>query len=113
MPTRVAIDGDDVEEKMASIFQQVQANVASHKKNMAQLHKLHVQCSQHTQSTAQGLRLVGEKIFNSTFRGMLYQVLALKKGITVADRIVRFVGTYVKYLGEKSQSLLLIHSLVS
>ncbi|CCA67302.1 related to condensin complex subunit 3 [Serendipita indica DSM 11827] len=102
MPTRVAIDSDDVEEKVSSIFQQVQANVASHKKNMVQLHKLHVQCSQHTQPTAQGLRLVGEKVFNSAFREMICHVLPLKRGTTVADRVVRFVGTYVKYLGEKT-----------
>ncbi|KIM27971.1 hypothetical protein M408DRAFT_70480 [Serendipita vermifera MAFF 305830] len=101
MPTRLSTkEGSD--EDIFNIFQQAQANIASHKKNVVQLHKLHSQAAQHTESTAKGIRLVGEKAFNKAFEDAVYKVLPLKKGTTVADRIVKFVGLFVKFTVEKT-----------
>ncbi|KAG8831458.1 hypothetical protein FRC17_003121 [Serendipita sp. 399] len=100
MPTRaqVATSDDSVEETIAAILQQAQGNVASHKKNVVQLHKIHTQCAQHVQHANKA----GELRFNEVIRSMLYHVLPLKKGTTVADRIVRFIGSYTKYLAERT-----------
>jgi len=101
MPTRLSTNvGSD--EDVFKIFQQAQASVASHKKNVVQLHKLHTQAAQDVESTPKGVRLVGEKSFNKAFEDAVYKVLPLKKGTTVADRIVKFVGLFVKFTVEKS-----------
>ncbi|KAG8801371.1 hypothetical protein FRC16_000627 [Serendipita sp. 398] len=104
MPTRgqVATGDDGVEDTIARIFQQVQGNVASHKKNVVQLHRIHTQCAQQSPSATSRVKLPGEGQFNETIRSMLYRILPLKKGTTVADRIVRFIGSYIKYLAERT-----------
>jgi condensin complex subunit 3 len=100
MPTRLSTN-ESSDEQIIHIFQQAQANVASHKKNVVQLHKLHSQAAQQVEESAKGIRLVGEKTFNKSFEDVVYKVLPLKKGTTVADRIVKFVGLFVKFTMEK------------
>jgi condensin complex subunit 3 len=104
MPTRTAVP-ERLEDAVAGIFQQVQINVASHKKNVVQLHKLHQQAAEETETTTSGnIRLAGEKRFNHLFQDMVYKVLPVKKGTSEADRVVRFVGSFVKYTVEKGNS---------
>jgi len=105
MPARLPAN-EDVDEEIIAIFQQAQANGASHRKNVVQLHKLFVHAAQQSPSSA---RVFNEKAFNTLFEGMVHKVLPLKKGTTVADRIVKFVGLFVKFTVEKgNQSVSLI-----
>lgn len=94
MPARLPAN-EDVEDEIIAIFQQAQSNSASHKKNVVQLHKLFLQAQQ------QSGRAFNEKSFNKLLEGMIYKVLPLKKGTTVADRIVKFIGHFVKFTVEK------------
>ena len=48
-----------------------------------------------------GTKLVGEKAFNSLFIDMINRVLPIKKGVSVADRVVKFVASYVTYVTEQ------------
>jgi condensin complex subunit 3 len=104
MPTRLSTN-ESSDEQIIHIFQQAQVNVASHKKNVVQLHKLHSQAAQQVEESAKGIRLVGEKTFNKSFEDAVYKVLPLKKGTTVADRIVKFVGLFVKFTMDKCAAL--------
>lgn len=78
------------------IFDQAQGSVANHRKNAGNLRKIQEQCASITEETDKGIRLIGERAFNSLFVDMVNRVLPIKKGVTVADRIVKFVATFVE-----------------
>ena len=90
-----------VHDTVPAIFQQAQHSVASHKKNVVQLHKIQLQAAAYTEPTPKGPRLVGERTFNNQFLDVLKNILPLKKGTTVADRIVKFVGAFVHFIVDK------------
>ncbi|RDB27802.1 Condensin complex subunit 3 [Hypsizygus marmoreus] len=90
-------------ESLAGIFDQAQLTLANHRKNCVALYKLHVHAGAVTQSAKNGasVKLVGERAFGDAFIDMVSRVLVVKKGPATADRIVRFVGAYVKFMNEK------------
>lgn len=92
---------------LAAIFDQVQGSLANHRKNCVALHKLHMQASAATESNANGqaVKLVGERLFKDLFIEMVDRMLVVKKGPAAADRVVKFLGAYVKYLNEKGASM--------
>lgn len=86
-----------------TIFEQVQHTTANHRKNLVSLRKIQEQCSLITETTSAGQRLTGEKAFRSAFIDMLNRVLPVKKGVAVADRVVKFVASYVAYTTEQGE----------
>ncbi|CAE6436074.1 unnamed protein product [Rhizoctonia solani] len=87
------------------IFQQVQASTANHNKNCVALAKLFSGCAgiyEEVQSRGGGIRLTGEKGFQLMFARMVNNVLPIKKGISNADRVIRFIGSFVKYITDKA-----------
>lgn len=106
MPARtVATALDSLPAALGKIFDQAQHSVANHYKNVVSLHKLQLQVAAVTESVQGGksVKLVGERAFEETFVDMVNHILSVKKGIALADRIVKFVGGYVKYLNEKGE----------
>ncbi|KAG8927529.1 hypothetical protein FRC02_008084, partial [Tulasnella sp. 418] len=99
-----SIQLDDLPALVAPIFQQAQFSLANHKKNIVSLHKPHAQASQITETLpkGKGVQLNGEAAFNKVFMDMVNRVLPLKKGVTQADKIVKFVASFVKYTTEKA-----------
>ncbi|KAI0777818.1 nuclear condensing complex subunit [Trametes elegans] len=87
-----------------SIFDQAQTTAANHQKNFVALYKLHTDAAAITESVQNGrsLKLTGERVFQDIFMDMLTRVLPLKKGTTVADRIVKFTAGYTKFITEKN-----------
>ena len=81
-------------------FQQAQHSLANHRKNIVSLHRLHLACSAITEQTLKGTRLIGEKAFNDSFLNCINRVLNLKKGISNADRVIKFVAAYSAYAQE-------------
>ena len=77
--------------------------MASHRKNCVALYKLHIQAESITEIVKNGkaAKLVGERAFGDAFIDMITRVLVMKKGPATADRVVKFVGTYVKFMNEK------------
>lgn len=47
------------------------------------------------------VKRTGERAFEDAVLGMLSRVLAVKKGASVADRIMKFMGSYIKFMNEK------------
>lgn len=103
MPARVAFTLDDLATNIPKIFDQVQTTTANHQKNYVALYKLHLEAAKHTESIQNGasIKLVGERAFENTFISMLSRAMPVKKGATVADRIIKFVGGYTKFINEK------------
>ena len=92
-----------LQEFIAAIFDQVQLTLANHRKNCVALYKLHQQAAAITQPSKRDnvIKLVGEISFGDVFINMVNRVLVVKKGPPTADRVVRFVGSYVKFMNEK------------
>ncbi|KIR69079.1 condensin complex subunit 3 [Cryptococcus bacillisporus CA1873] len=83
------------------IFDQAQQTTANHRKNIVYLRKIHEQCATIVEEISNDrIKLTGEKAFNSLFFDMVNRVLTVKKGVAVADRIVKFVANYVSYCTE-------------
>ena len=86
-----------------TIFDQVQQSTINHRKNCTALHKLFLQAASTRQASKDGraLKLVGEKRFYDVFVDMTARVLAVKKGCVAADRVIKFIGSYVQYTMQK------------
>ncbi|KAJ9110074.1 hypothetical protein QFC19_001745 [Naganishia cerealis] len=91
-------DLDPIISIVPTIFSQVQTSVSNHKKNIVALRKIQENCSLVTEPGPNGTqKLVGEKVFNNAFIAMVNLALPIKKGVSVADRVVQFVGKFVAY----------------
>ncbi|KAG6886151.1 hypothetical protein C0993_000669 [Termitomyces sp. T159_Od127] len=93
---------DKVSVHVPRIFEQAQTSVANHQKNLVALYKLQTEAALCTEEVRKGRKLVGEKIFEEAILHVLLRVLPLKKGVTPADRVVKFIGGYVKFVNEKA-----------
>ncbi|KAG8963687.1 hypothetical protein FRC00_005396 [Tulasnella sp. 408] len=103
-PKDTAIDIEELPELIAPIFQQAQFSLANHRKNVVSLHKLHEQAAQVTQTLGKGkgLQLTGEAAFNKAFISMVNRILPIKKGVSQADKSIKFVAAFVRYTSEKA-----------
>ena len=99
---------EDLHESVANIFDQAQSSLANHKKNCVALYKIHLKAAEVKQPSKSGTgeKLVGEKAFQDVFIDMVARVLVVKKGPATADRIVKYVGSFVKFMNEKRESKL-------
>lgn len=106
MPARTVFSLEDLSSHIPKIFEQVQNTTANHQKNYVALYKLHVDAAKEVQNVQNGksVKLVGERAFEDMFVSMLSRALPVKKGATVADRIIKFVGGYVKFINEKGKA---------
>jgi hypothetical protein len=84
---------------LAAVFSQAQASVANHRKNCVNLYKIHVQAAGDVGHTSKATD--GEDDFARSFLDMVSRALVVKKGVASADRILRFVGAYIKFINEK------------
>lgn len=94
-----------VESGIPTIFDQVQGSAANHRKNAVALYKLQLNAATVTKDVKGGsaVKLVGEKAFGDAFIHAMNRVLVIKKGVTVADRVAKFVGSFIKYMTEKGE----------
>ncbi|OXB39504.1 hypothetical protein LQV05_000649 [Cryptococcus neoformans] len=92
---------DTLPSLLPPIFDQAQQTTANHRKNIVYLRKIHEQCASIVEEISDDrIKLTGEKAFNSLFFDMVNRVLTVKKGVAVADRVVKFVANYVSYCTE-------------
>ncbi|KAG9120574.1 hypothetical protein FRC07_003879 [Ceratobasidium sp. 392] len=93
--------------QIPAIFQQTQVTLANHRKNVVALAKLFSGCAgiyEEVKGRGGGIRLTGEKAFQTTFAKMVNNVLPVKKGVSNADKVVKFIGAFVKYITDKAAS---------
>ncbi|EDR03702.1 chromosome condensation complex protein [Laccaria bicolor S238N-H82] len=89
---------------MSKIFDQVGVSIANHGKNFVALYKTHINAAQRTEKVHNGrnVKLVGEKCFERLFADSLFRALPQKKGISEADRVIKFTGGYIRFVNEKA-----------
>ncbi|KAG8985209.1 hypothetical protein FRB93_006052 [Tulasnella sp. JGI-2019a] len=102
-PRAAALELTSLDELIAPIFQQAQFTLANHRKNVVSLHRIHVQAAEITETLpkGRGIQLTGEAAFNKSFIGMVNKVLPVKRGVSQADKAVKFVAAFVRYATEK------------
>lgn len=110
MAPRPTFDLETLATTVPAIFDQVQSSTATHKKNCVSLHKLQNASSTMVETVdrrkkGNEIKLVGEKAFIDVFLDMMNRVVVIKKGVPTADRIVKFVGSYIQFINEKSALL--------
>jgi condensin complex subunit 3 len=101
---RGSIAVDDIPDALAQVFEQAQTSASSHRKNCVGLFKVQKQTANITEvikGKGGSTKLVGERAFCDAFIQLLNRVLVVKKGVQAADRVVRFVGTYLRFVNEK------------
>ena len=86
---------------LSEIFNQAQHSLAVHRKLTVSLFQTHLSVSSVTQETPKGTKLVGEKAFNDAFLMCINRCLPVKKGEQVADRCLKFAGSYASYAQAK------------
>jgi condensin complex subunit 3 len=98
---------DALQDTISVIFDQTQVTVANHRKNCVALFKAHTHAASVTKVINDGgsVKLVGERAFGDVFVDMLNRVLVVKKGPASAERSVRFISEYVKFMNEKGVSI--------
>ena len=96
----------DLQKDIPRIFDQVQTSTANHQKNFVALYKLQTEAAKKTEEVKGGKKLTGEREFENVFFTLLARVLPVKKGATAADRVVKFVGAYIKFISERGASLI-------
>ena len=107
MPRARTTSGEDVlkttlPNTLPAVFQQVQVSAVSHRKNVVVLKKLQDSCADITEDIpGRGTKLTGEKAFNDCFIDALNRVLSIKKGVGNADRVIKFVASFVVFSTEK------------
>ena len=94
------------------IFDQVQTSITNHRKNCVKLYTLQLQAALITERDKTSMRRnaikrTGEKAFVDVFHDMMSRILGIKKGSANAERVVKFIGAYVRFIIEKGQSILL------
>lgn len=107
MAPRLPFDLESLSTAIPAVLDQVQSSAATHKKNCVALFKLHNASSSVVETVNRGrkgdeIKLIGEKAFLDIFLEMMNRVVVIKKGIPTADRIVKFVGSYVQFINDKS-----------
>ena len=100
---------EQLSDLVAGIFDQAQDSVANHKKNCVAMYKLHAISAEVVETTGKKgkeLRRLGEEKFQDVFLDMVNRVLAMKRGLAHADRCVKYVGAFVRYMNEKGMCTL-------
>jgi condensin complex subunit 3 len=83
------------------IFDQVQVSTSNHQKNFVALYKLQLESAKHVEESKKGTKLIGEYAFWDICFKMVVCILPVKRGPTVVDRVVKFLGGYIKFINEK------------
>jgi len=109
MPGKTIDITDTISNGLPKFFDQSQNTTANHQKNRVALYKLHKEAAGHVETVqnGKGIKLVGERAFESAFIDMINHILQVKKGVSVADRAVKFIGGYVRFLNEKGACVIL------
>jgi condensin complex subunit 3 len=100
MPARIPATLETLASAIPKAFEQAQSSSANHQKNFIALHKIHLDAAAKIETVRGGesIKLVGERAFEDCFIDMVNRVIVVKKGTSVADRAVKFVAGYIKFL---------------
>ncbi|RIB03229.1 nuclear condensing complex subunit [Gigaspora rosea] len=90
------------------IFQDCQKSTSNHRTNAIALRKVQMKCSSYRSSNNESSnnQLDNEQAFNAEFIRNLNKILPVKKGQPNAERVMKFVASFVAFSCEKDKELL-------
>ncbi|KAI5860530.1 condensin subunit Cnd3 [Durotheca rogersii] len=96
--------------QICAIFRDAQKTTATHRKLVINLRKVHEACcyepTQPGKGSAAAAADFDEAAFNSEFSRCVLRVMPVKKSEGVGERIIRFVGLFLRYANDKDNELL-------
>ncbi|KIH92919.1 condensin complex subunit 3 [Sporothrix brasiliensis 5110] len=95
--------------KIAPVFREAQKNTASHRKLAVNLRKIQEACCYEPTSVKASAAVSAdfhEDDFNEEFVRCVYRVMPVKKSEPVGDKVIRFVGLFLRHAIEKDNELL-------
>ncbi|MCJ1310382.1 hypothetical protein MMC25_004046 [Agyrium rufum] len=93
--------------KIGSIFADAQKSTAGHRKLVTSLRKVQEACVyEPVRPGTNGGETFGEEEFNGEVARCVLRVVAVKKSETVGDRVVRFLGIFLRHASEKDNALI-------
>ena len=97
----------NVSNHVPRIIDQAQISIANHQKNLVALYKIQAEAAKCVEyvKKGKGFRPIGERIFEEFLLQMLIRALPMKKGTVQADRVVKFLGAFIKFINEKGTRL--------
>ncbi|KAL9935731.1 hypothetical protein V8E36_005308 [Tilletia maclaganii] len=97
-PPAPAVDNTALNKSVASHFTDVQHSLASHRKHIASLAKVHLKNAAVADSAA------GERAFSAAFVACLDSVLDSRSGLANTDRILKFASAYAAFIQAQLQN---------
>ena len=92
--------------KICTIFGDAQKSIAGHRKLVVNLRKIHEACCYEPQEpTKDGIDGFDENDFNAEVARCMIRVLPVKKTEGAGDRIIKFLGQFLRHAGEKGTVL--------
>ncbi|KAF9532366.1 nuclear condensing complex subunit [Crepidotus variabilis] len=88
--------------KIGQILNEASTSATTHAKNNVNLWKLQQELSKIYEPYKGGKKITGEKAFQNEMKIQMSRVIPLKKATPVADRTIKFMAGYVKYINEKA-----------
>lgn len=92
---------------LGNCLEQSQKTVSNHRKNINIAYKLFQQCSTVVERGSNGKikKLIGEITFISTLKeNGINRLVVLKRGITEADRVIKFICGFIAHAIEQQQA---------
>lgn len=94
--------------QVRALYGASQHSVASHRKHVNALYALFLRASKVRLDDGENVRLTGEKAFVDALRAVLVYVLAIKRGVEQADRLVKFTAAFIGFAVEQGASYAVI-----
>ena len=91
--------------QISSIFRDAQRTTAGHRKLVVGLRKTQETCAYEPHNGKGGRQDFGEDEFNAEFARCVVRLLGVKRSEGAGDRLVRFVGFFLRHASEKGMTL--------
>ncbi|MCJ1438094.1 hypothetical protein MMC27_007481 [Xylographa pallens] len=93
--------------KICTVFGDAQKSTAGHRKLVINLRKIHEACCyEPSKPSKKELDSHGEDDFNVEFARCVLRLVGIKKSEAVGDRILRFLGLFLRHASEKDAALI-------
>ncbi|MCJ1416351.1 hypothetical protein MMC32_002686 [Xylographa parallela] len=94
-------------ERICAVFGDAQKSTAGHRKLVINLRKIHEACCyEPSKPGKKELDDYGEDDFNVEFARCVLRLVGIKKSEAVGDRILRFIGLFLRHASEKDAALI-------
>ena len=91
-------------ERICAVFGDAQKSTAGHRKLVINLRKIHEACCyEPSKPGKKELDDYGEDDFNVEFARCVLRLVGIKKSEAVGDRILRFIGLFLRHASEKGR----------